>query len=154
MEGTIPSPAWASHVYFHLRRTDFSLALPSPLSIVCLKNSHRKHGFFVPIPQAFLSVHRRIPLRKRTSAQDMGFRCEGLGSCNIAANNYSHLHSLHPDCQKLIILQITVSNCCDKLHWGKDQLEKSWSALWMIDSWGLFRVARTAASIKCQCFLF
>ena len=92
-------------------QTSFS---PPFLSIVCLKVLQKNCDFFVLTPQAFLSVHWAkswgMPLRKHASAQVMGFRCGGLGSCSLAANNFDHLHSLHRDYLKLAVLQTAVSS--------------------------------------------
>ena len=152
MERTVPSPAWASNVCFNSSWTKLFVSL-SLSSLFVSKNSHKDCGFYVPTPLFFLSIHRAksrgIPLREHASAQIMEFRCEGLGSCNFAANNYRHLLSLH---REVAVLQAANSSAWSKLKWGKDLLKKSLSALRTIDScdliphWSLFQVARSAAN--------
>ena len=141
MGRTVPSPTWASNICFNWRWTTVCV------SSLFVWNICTKVVDFMLTSQSFLSIHKvkswGIPLRKHTSAQIMGFRCEGLSSCNFAANNCCYLHSLHQDCQ-VAVLQTAVSSDWNKLKRGKDLRDKSLSALWTIDSFAL------AARVNCQ----
>ena len=136
-EPSHPQHEQAMSVFIALNKC---VCLSLALFIVCLKNSHKNRGFYVSTPWSFLSMHRGkfrgTPLRKHASAQIMGFRCEGLGSCNLAANNYRHLHSLH---REVAVLHAENSSAWNKLKWEKiylrnlrQQFERLIRVLWFL----------------------
>ena len=132
MGRTVPSPAWASNVCFNSCWIKLFVSL-SLSSLFVWRNRTKIVDFMCRHHDPFFQYIKRNLgeyLWKHASAQIMGFRCEGLGSCNLAANNYRHLLSLD---RKVAVLQAANSSGWDKLKWGKNLLEKYLSV--PLDDW-------------------
>ena len=147
MERTLPFPAWASSVYSNSRWTNLSPFLSLSLFIVLFESFAQNSWILSADTTKLFSRYKRaksrgIPLRKHASAQVMEFRYGSLGSCNLAANNYRHWHSLHRVYQKVAVLQASffLFSFFQWLEQSKARKRSTWeilSALWAIDSCAL-----------------